>query len=246
METSAEAGKNDSGKLAPRAADVAKSGGGRVSQAERAYDQIKRRILENDMEAGFQVLEQELAQMLDMSRTPVREALIRLAEEGMIEIRPRHGMRVLPVSADDMQEIYEILTSLESTAAELAAARGVTDAELAELRQALKDMDAALENDDLRRWAAADETFHLLLVRYSGNERLVALVSSFWAQTHRIRLVTLRLRPKPLNSNKDHGAVVDAIAQRDREAARRLHHRHRVKNGKMLVSLLKEHGLTQV
>ena len=198
------------------------------------------------MAAGFQALEQELAQMLDMSRTPVREALIRLAEEGMVEVRPRHGMRVLPVSADDMREIYEILTSLESTAAELVAARGVSDAELAELKRAVAEMDAALARDDLRHWAQADEKFHMLLVKYSGNARLLSFVNSFWEQTHRVRLVTLRLRPKPVNSNKDHAAVVDAIAQGDREAARRLHHRHRVKSGKMLVALLKEHGLTQL
>ncbi len=243
MNTSTEARNNETGKAASRSA---KTGAARVSQTERAYDQIKRRILENDMAAGFQALEQELAEMLGMSRTPVREALIRLAEEGMVEVRPRHGMRVLPVSADDMREIYEILTSLESTAAELAAARGVTDAEMAELKMTVTDMDAALEEEDLRKWAAADEKFHMLLVKFSNNARLLALVNSFWEQTHRVRLVTLRLRPKPVNSNKDHAAVADAIAKGDREAARRLHHRHRVKSGKMLVALLKEHGLTQL
>jgi len=243
MNTSTEARNNETGKAASRSA---KTGAARVSQTERAYDQIKRRILENDMAAGFQALEQELAEMLGMSRTPVREALIRLAEEGMVEVRPRHGMRVLPVSADDMREIYEILTSLESTAAELAAARGVTEAELAELKQTVTDMDAALAKEDLRKWAAADEKFHMLLVKFSNNARLLALVNSFWEQTHRVRLVTLRLRPKPVNSNKDHAAVADAIAKGDREAARRLHHRHRVKSGKMLVALLKEHGLTQL
>lgn len=243
MNTSTEARNNETGKAASRSA---KTGSARVSQTERAYDQIKRRILENDMAAGFQALEQELAEMLGMSRTPVREALIRLAEEGMVEVRPRHGMRVLPVSADDMREIYEILTSLESTAAELAAARGVTDAEMAELKMTVTDMDAALEEEDLRKWAAADEKFHMLLVKFSNNERLLSLVNSFWEQTHRVRLVTLRLRPKPVNSNKDHAAVADAIAKGDREAARRLHHRHRVKSGKMLVALLKEHGLTQL
>ena len=93
-----------------------------------------------------------------------------------------------------MREIYEILTSLESTAAELAAARGITDAEMAELKQTVTDMDAALEEEDLRKWAAADEKFHMLLVKFSNNARLLALVNSFWEQTHRVRLVTLRLR----------------------------------------------------
>ena len=77
--------------------------GSRLLNADRAYAEVKRRILDNEMPAGYQILEQELAEMLDMSRTPVREAMIRLAEEGMVEIRPRHGLRVLPLSASDMQ-----------------------------------------------------------------------------------------------------------------------------------------------
>ena len=131
-------------------AGKARAAGSRRSQAERAYDEIKRRILENDMPAGFQALEQELAESLGMSRTPVREALIRLANEGMVEIRPRHGMRVLPISPDDMREIYEILTSLEATAAEMAATRGVSEEELGALKRAVAEMDEALGREDLR------------------------------------------------------------------------------------------------
>jgi DNA-binding GntR family transcriptional regulator len=218
----------------------------RNSLTERAYTEIRRRILENEMPAGTQVLEQELAEMLEMSRTPVREAMVRLADEGMVEVRPRHGMRVLPISADDMREIYDVLTALESMAAERVAARGVSPEELRALRQAVVDMDAALAADDLRTWAAADERFHLLLVEYCDNERLRALVSGYWDQSHRVRLVTLGLRPKPVDSNKDHAAVVDAIARGDAVAARRLHRQHRVRSGETLVNLLKTHGLTQL
>ena len=220
--------------------------GPRISQTERAYTEIRRRILENELSAGTQVLEQELAEMLEMSRTPVREAMVRLADEGMVEVRPRHGMRVLPISADDMREIYDVLTALESMAAERVAARGVSPEELRALKQAVADMDAALAVDDLRTWAAADERFHLLLVEYCDNERLRALVSGYWDQSHRVRLVTLGLRPKPVDSNKDHAAVVDAIARGDAVAARRLHRQHRVRSGETLVNLLKTHGLTQL
>jgi DNA-binding GntR family transcriptional regulator len=164
----------------------------------------------------------------------------------MVEVRPRHGMRVLPISADDMREIYDVLTALESMAAERVAARGVSPEELRALKQAVADMDAALAADDLRTWAAADERFHLLLVEYCDNERLRALVSGYWDQSHRVRLVTLGLRPKPVDSNKDHAAVVDAIARGDAVAARRLHRQHRVRSGETLVNLLKTHGLTQL
>ena len=220
--------------------------GSRLLNADRAYAEVKRRILDNEMPAGYQILEQELAEMLDMSRTPVREAMIRLAEEGMVEIRPRHGLRVLPLSASDMQEIYHILIALEATAAQLVAERGLSGDQLGELRAAVTDMDRALASDDLRGWAAADERFHKLLVEYCGNARLRALVGTFWDQSHRARMATLRLRPKPVDSNKDHAAVVDAITRGDAEAAREIHRQHRIRAGQILVSLLKEHGLTQL
>ncbi len=220
--------------------------GNRLLNADRAYAEVKRRILDNEMPAGYQILEQELAELLQMSRTPVREAMIRLAEEGMVEIRPRHGLRVLPLSAVDMQEIYHILIALESSAAQLVAERGLQDGQLAQLRSAVTDMDRALDDDDLRAWAAADERFHMLLVEFCGNARLRALVGTFWDQSHRARMATLRLRPKPVDSNKDHAAVVDAITRGDAEAAREIHRQHRIRAGQMLVSLLKEHGLTQL
>ena len=220
--------------------------GSRMLNADRAYAEVKRRILDNEMPAGYQILEQELAEMLDMSRTPVREAMIRLAEEGMVEIRPRHGLRVLPLSASDMQEIYHILIALEATAAQLVAERGLSDDQLGQLRTAVSDMDRALASDDLRGWAAADERFHMLLVDYCGNARLRALVGTFWDQSHRARMATLKLRPKPVDSNKDHAAVVEAITRGDAEAAREIHRQHRIRAGQILVSLLKEHGLTQL
>ncbi len=230
-------------ETAPEAEGGRRAASHRLSQAERAYAEIKRCILDDEMPAGYQALEQELAEALGMSRTPVREALVRLANEGLVEIRPRHGMRVLPISADDMREIYQILTSLEGTAAELTADHGLSDAELRNLQGAVAEMDQALAAKDLRAWAVADERFHLLLVAYAGNERLRALVGSFWEQAHRVRMATLRLRPPPVDSNKDHAAVVDAIARRDAESAGRIHREHRSRAGQMLVDLINAHGI---
>ncbi len=213
------------------------------SQRERAFAEIRRRILENELPAGVQMLETEVADMLGMSRTPVREALIRLAEEGLVEIRPRHGMRVKPVSPDDMREIYDVLTSLEATAASLSAARGLPPAELAALDRTVADMDKALERGDLKAWARFDERFHDLLVKGSANKRLRDIVATMRDQAHRARMATLTLRPLPTESNKDHRAVVEAIRDRDPEAAFSAHHRHRRRSGAMLVELLKRLGL---
>lgn len=210
-----------------------------------AYNEIRRRILDNEMPAGTMMLESELAAVLEMSRTPVREALIRLANEGMVEVRPRHGMRVLPVSADDMAEIYEILTALEASAAARVAEQGLSPEELGALRAAVDDMDKALDVDDLHAWARADEHFHATLLDGCCNHRLRELVYQFWDQTYRVRMLTLRLRPKPVASNRDHLALVEAIERRDPEEAARVHREHRIRAGKMLVGILRD-GFSQI
>lgn len=215
----------------------------KVSMPNRAYNEIKRRILDNEIPSNSILLEQELAELLKMSRTPVREALIRLSNEGMVEVRPRHGMRVLPLSAEDMSEIYDILTALEAKAAEIVATNGLDKEQLQELHHAVDSMDLALKDDDLAAWGNADEQFHRLLVEYSNNQRLINIVNTFWDQSHRARMLTLHLRPKPTKSNEDHRAVLNAIENRDHEIARNKHREHRRKSGKMLVDILKKNGI---
>jgi DNA-binding GntR family transcriptional regulator len=210
-----------------------------------AYNEIRRRILDNEMPAGTMMLETELAALLAMSRTPVREALIRLSNEGMVEVRPRHGMRVLPVSADDMEEIYEILTALEASAAARIADHGLSAKELKALHAAVRDMDRTLEADDLQAWARADEHFHATLLDACRNRRLRELVYQFWDQTYRVRMLTLRLRPKPVESNRDHLALVQAIQRRDPDEAALIHRQHRQRAGRMLVDLLRR-GISQL
>lgn len=212
--------------------------GSRRSQTMRAYDELRRRILENEMPAGAQYLEQQLADELGMSRTPVREALIRLSDERLVEVKPRHGARVLPVSASDMGEIYELLTSLEAIAARRVAERGLSAAQLKRLDDALKGMDLALERNDLPGWSTHDREFHNAIVELSGNKRLAQVVAMFRDQAHRARMQTLNLRPKPLQSNRDHAAVVAAIRNRDGSAAFEIHRRHRQEAGRMLLKLL--------
>ena len=217
-----------------------------VSARDEAYLALKRLIMTNQISAGSQILESEAAERLGMSRTPVREAMIRLEQEGIVELRSRHAIRVLPLSASDMQEIYEVLTALESTAAAIVASRGLSDEELQRLRDAVNEMDRALAKDDLLRWSQADETFHLLLVDLSGNSRIRTFVGQVWEQSNRARLLTLRLRPKPVDSNKDHAALVDAIARRDPTTAKKVHEAHRRRAGAMLTALLAEHGFKQL
>jgi DNA-binding GntR family transcriptional regulator len=215
----------------------------RGSLVERAYAAIRRRILDNVYPPGMQALEQTLASELGISRTPVREALIRLQQEGLVEVIPRHGMRVLPVSPADMKDIYEMLTALEAMAAELVVRRQPSDEELRPLVEATRDMGKALKAEDLDAWARADERFHRHLIDLTGNRLLIEAVQNCWDRAHRARMVTLRMRPKPAHSTQEHMEVVDMIRKGDARGAFEAHRRHRERGSRELLAILERYRL---
>jgi DNA-binding GntR family transcriptional regulator len=217
-----------------------------TSLVDAAHAAIRRHILDNVWPPGHQALEQEVALQLGMSRTPVHEALVRLAAEGLVEVIPRRGMRVLPVSANDMREIYEVIGSLESTAAELLAARKPSEAELKPLLMATKAMEKALAKDDLDAWAEADESFHEHLVRMAGNKLLAETVMSCWDRAHRARMFTLRLRPKPVNSTKEHMALVEKLRQGDAVGAANVNRTHRARASRELLAIFERYRMQQM
>ena len=217
-----------------------------TSMVDQAYQQVRRRILDNVWPPGYQALEQEVALALGMSRTPVREAMLRLQSEGLVEVVPRHGMRVLPVSPTDMREIYEILAALECMASEILAQRKPTETELKPLIEATKAMDKALKRDDLDAWAAADEHFHAQLIDLAGNRQLQQTVLNYWDRAHRARMFSLRLRPKPVNSTKEHMALVERLRAGDAEGAAKVNRAHRLRANRELLAIFEHYRLAQM
>jgi DNA-binding GntR family transcriptional regulator len=216
------------------------------SLVDGAYQGIRRRILDNVWAPGYQAMEQEIALELGMSRTPVHEALIRLSKEGLVEVVPRRGMRVLPVSPTDMKEIYEILTALEGMAAEILAARKPGAAELRPLITATTAMEKALQSNDLDAWAAADELFHERLILMAGNKMLSDAVMSYWDRAHRARMFTLRLRPAPIHSTREHMALVERLQQGDAAGAAAVNREHRQRASDELLAIFERFRLLQM
>ncbi|HAL38178.1 MAG TPA: GntR family transcriptional regulator [Polaromonas sp.] len=216
------------------------------SMVGEAYTQIRRRILDVVWMPGYQAMEQDVALALGMSRTPVREAMIRLQREGLVDVVPRHGMRVLPVSPTDMREIYQVLTALECMAAELLAARKPSSDDLLPLVAATTAMDEALKVDDLDAWAVADERFHALLVDLSGNRQLKDTVLNYWDRAHRARMFTLRLRPKPVNSTKEHLQMVECLRAGDVQGAAQVTRAHRERANRELVAIFERYKLAHM
>jgi len=214
-----------------------------MSNSAQAYDWIKQKILSNELVPGTSIRIQDLATKLNMSRTPIKAALIQLEKEDLVELTPRQGMRVKPIHPETMREIYEILAGLEVIAVELIAKRALSEAEMQGLIAAQGDMEKALKADDLDAWSEADERFHQELVALSGNKRLAEIVGTYRDQTRRARTLTLKLRPKPDLSTQNHRSLLDSLRSGNVETALSLHCQHRLRSARELTELLKRYNL---
>lgn len=213
------------------------------SNTQRAVDELRDMIFRGELGPGSDHLEGELAETLGMSRTPVREAALTLEAQGLVQLRPRKGLRVLAVSPQDMGDIYDVLTELESLAALKAAEQGYSREELNDLRQAIDDMDAALGKGDMDAWSKADDRFHRELVRLGGNKRVENIVMMMEDQVRRAKKITLHMRPRPDRSNSDHRDVLGAIAAGNPVLAHKIHRVHRAEAREVLLGLLEKHRL---
>lgn len=213
------------------------------SQTDRAVEDLRALIFSGELASGTDHLETELADRLGMSRTPVREATRVLEAQGLLNIRPRKGVRILSLSVRDMREIYQVLTELESLAAAIVARSGYSTGDLSPLLGAIENMEVALGQDDRETWAEADEIFHSELVRLADNSRISMIFSVFNDQLRRARNFTLHLRPLPRKSNEEHRALYEAIVAGDDIGARQIHWSHRTTAGEMLINLMKKSGM---
>lgn len=216
------------------------------SNTQRAVDELRDMIFRGDLGPGSSHLEGDLAETLGMSRTPVREAALTLEAQGLVELRPRRGIRVVPVSPQDMSDIYDVLTELEGLAAEKAAEQSYTREELRDMTNAIYDMEAALAKKDLRAWSDADDRFHRELVNLSKNKRIANIAMMLEDQVRRAKSITLHMRPLPSRSNDDHRDVLGAIASGDPVLARRIHTVHRAEAKRIILDLLEKYRLRQL
>lgn len=218
----------------------------REKSTAAVYQKIREKILTNALRPGTQVLEQELVQMFGVSRTPVREALIRLQNEHLVQIIPRHGMRVRNVSMADLEEVFHVQTSLEATAAEVVAARKPSSRELKPLEKSCTEMARAFAKDDPDAWANACESFYVRLVELSGNPRLMQIVGECSEQVRRVRELTLRLTSLDDSQIQTLRAVVDALRRGDAQTTQTLCREHRALMLKNQIEALQRYRILDV
>jgi DNA-binding GntR family transcriptional regulator len=185
----------------------------------RVYSQIKQLILCNEIMPGQKLHHQQLSERLGVSRTPVREALTRLVQEGYVSFLPNRGFTCKEIRLQEAEELYELRESLEAFAVEKAVEK-LTDYSLAELRQKMDCYGYDVQNRFTRERLVYDQDVHLTIAQIAGNETLQNTLS------HVFERIVLKRRTdgiydpaRGLTAHQEHVELLDAMARRDAQAA---------------------------
>lgn len=199
------------------------AGAGRGSLRDRAYETLRRRILETELQPGERLVERDLAAELAVSRIPLREALRRLEAEGLVLLVPHRGALVSPFTPADVRDLFDVRESLESLAARLAAERSDA-AGLARLTARLDSARTATREGDRAAIAAANAGFHTDIVELADNPLLSSMMRPLEARTH--WLFRLTAQRDPARQCAEHETLHAAIAAGDADRAAALAQEH--------------------
>lgn len=218
---------------------------GSASLAGHAYARLKQLILSGELEANANIDEAIEAKAAGISRTPVREALLRLQAEGLVEIARGRGIRVKPISAEEMRQLYQAITPIETMAVLTLARRRPHEGVLEPLKEALRGLEAAAAAGDDEAWCHADERFHRALLEQSGNPFLAQVGLQLRDRAQRAHLVAARMQSSEYKgrSTGNHRALLEMIRSGTPLSAARSHLRQRLRGEDALTSIFDKFGL---
>ena len=221
------------------------SKGIQASRREQVYVEIKHRIVHGVCAPGAPLCEAELARQLHTSRTPVREALSRLIEEGYVERVPGRGYVVTPITVTLIRNVFEVRRLLEGAAA-ARAAEFADASSIARLRKLAAFEYVAGDAPGFRKATEANAAFHLAVAQASRNAIIADLVRHCLDQVTRIIALGVDYAPLQKSASGEHDAVVDAIERRDPEGARAAVERHLDDSSRRMMDALMHGGTCAV
>lgn len=210
---------------------------------DHVYRAVRQAILAGDLRSGDKIAELDVAKILPVSRTPIREAFRRLEAEGLVAPSPSRGVVVRGVTLSDLANIYQILESLEALAARLAAAH-ISDEGLSRLKHALDLLKFFAEQG---RWEEKTEqavVLHNIVYEASGNPRLCTLIRSLREHAHSFRRFHLRTPTLASRGIEEHVGIYEALAARDGDAAAAIMGQHVRQSRRLVEELMASAGQT--
>jgi DNA-binding GntR family transcriptional regulator len=193
-----------------------------------AYDALKRAITDMDIYGESREIrldERQLSQDLGVSRTPIREALTVLEQEGFVRSVARRGIFVIRKSKREIIELIYVWAALESMAARLAAT-SATDEELKSLRRIFSEFETEKPTEHVHEYSQANISFHQTIIRLSGCELIGEMTENLFLHMRAIRAVSVRQGSRAEQSAADHERIIEALERRDPDAAEKAVREH--------------------
>lgn len=195
------------------------------SREEEVYLKLEEEILGGQLRPGEALTEMSLSARLGVSRTPVRAALHRLAEEGLVEISPNRGAVVVGVTVDDLIDTYKIRVRLEGLASAMAASR-MTDEEKAKLAESVELAEYYVSKGNAEKLKELDTEFHNVIYRASGNRMLSRILSELHRNIKAYRKLSMSVPGRVERTVDEHREILNAILEGDTESADTLTRMH--------------------
>ncbi|RNB83382.1 GntR family transcriptional regulator [Brevibacillus fluminis] len=188
------------------------------TKSDKVYEFLKEKILTGHYKPGDRLVIREVSRQLGVSDIPVREAIKKLASEGLLELKSHSGARIAPLNIGNLEEIFMIRVELETLATRLAV-HAATAEELDLLESYVQSMDDSIEKDDIPAYTATNRQFHQLLYRTSHSPILIEMIENLFMRSENSKMIFHHDPARLRISNAEHHALVDALRQKDEETA---------------------------
>lgn len=187
-------------------------------KSEMAYKFLKDKIESGEYASGHRIVIHDVALQLEISDTPVREALKKLASENLIELESHKGAKVTPVNIENLEELFLIRLELETLACRLAV-RNATSQEIVELDELVWKMDESLSKEDNATYAQYNTKFHNILYHASHSPVLIDMLMNLYSRSERSRMIFQYAPYRNKASNEEHRLIVDGLKEKNEKKA---------------------------
>lgn len=189
------------------------------------FNTLREAILRGDLVPGERLMELQLAAKLGVSRTPIREAIRMLEQEGLAITIPRKGAIVAGMTEKDMQDVLEIREALEELSVQVACDK-ITDEEIMQLQKNMKNFEHSLKTGDLKKMAQADVEFHDVIYQATNNPKLISMLNNLREQMYRYRVEYLKNPENYKQLLDEHEAIYKGIMAKDKDAVTDMMRKH--------------------
>lgn len=192
---------------------------------QKTYHILKRAIIRGDLTPNSKLILTEIAKSLGISITPIREAINKLASEGLVTIIPNKGMIVKEINIDDFQEILQIRAFLDGLIVKISLQK-IADKEIDEMMEIIHEMEQCVKEDDRITYNDLDIKFHDIFLNIAGNNTLKEIYNKLTEQGYRFRLRTLKITDRMNKSLEEHKEIAFNVKERNLDEAVRVSQKH--------------------